>query len=86
MNIGGGTGYLCGVSQVVVVVKSLPASARDIRDLGLIPGLERSPRAGNGNLLQYSCLENSIGRGAWRALGGRGAHSPWGHKESDMTE
>ena len=67
MNIGGGTGYLCGVSQVVVVVKSLPASARDIRDLGLIPGLERSPRAGNGNLLQYSCLENSIGRGAWWA-------------------
>ena len=54
-----------GASQVVVVVKNLPASAGDIRDLGLIPGLGRSPGGGNGNPLQYSCLENPMDRGAW---------------------
>ena len=68
------------------MIKNPPANAGDPRDPGSLPGLGRSPRVGNGNPLQYSCLENSIGRGAWRALGGRGAHSPWGHKESDMTE
>ena len=36
-------------------------------DLGLIPGSERSPGEGNGNLLQYSCLENPMDRGAWQA-------------------
>ena len=40
------------------------ASAEDTGDTGLIPGLGRSPGVGNGNLLQYSCLENSIDRGA----------------------
>ena len=49
------------------VVKNPPANAGDTRDMGLIPGLERSPGVGNGNLLQYSCLENSMGRGAWWA-------------------
>ena len=39
----------------------------DAGDLGLIPDLERSPGKGNGNPLQYSCLKNSIGRGAWWA-------------------
>ena len=68
------------------MIKNLPANAGDPRDPDSIPGLGRSPRVGNGNPLQYSCLENPIGRGAWRAPGGRGAHSPWGHKESDMTE
>ena len=48
-------------------VKNLPANAGDTGDSGLIPGLGRSPREGNGNPLQYSCLENSIDRGAWRA-------------------
>ena len=43
------------------VVKNLPANARDA---DLIPGLGRSPGVGNGNLLQYSCLENSLDRGA----------------------
>ena len=52
-----------------------------IRDPGLIPGLGRSPEGGNGNLLQYSCLENAMDRGAWRAT----VHGV-GHKESDMTE
>ena len=46
------------------MVKNLPASAGDTRDACLIPGLGRSPGAGNGNPLQYSCLENSMGRGA----------------------
>ena len=43
------------------------ASARDAEDLGLIPGLGRSPGEGNGNLLQYSCLENSMDGEAWWA-------------------
>ena len=49
------------------VVKNLPASAGDIRAVDLILGLGRSPGVGNGNLLQYSCLENSMNRGAPRA-------------------
>ena len=49
-------------------------------DLGLIPGLRRSPGEGNGYPLQYSCLENPHGQ---RSLAGYG---PWGHKELDMTE
>ena len=48
------------------MVKNLPASAGDTGDTGSIPGSERSPGEGNGNLLQYSCLENSMDRGAWR--------------------
>ena len=52
---------------MVLVVKNLLASAGDLRDAGLIPGLRRSSREGNGNALQYSCLENSIERRAWRA-------------------
>ena len=50
-----------------LVVKSLPASAGDTGDVGLIPGSGRSPGEGNGNLLQYSCLENPKDRGAWQA-------------------
>ena len=49
------------------VVKNLPANAGDARDLDSIPGLERSLEVGNGNPLQYSCLENSMDRGAWWA-------------------
>ena len=51
-------------SQVVLVVKNLPASAGDIKDAGSIPGLGRSPGGGNGNPLQYSCLENPTDRGS----------------------
>ena len=51
-----------GTSQVALVVKNLPANAGD---LGLIPGLGRAPGEGNGNPLQYSCLENPVDRGAW---------------------
>ena len=44
---------------MALVVKNLPASAGDMGDVGSIPGLEKSPGGGHGNLLQYSCLENS---------------------------
>ena len=53
--------------KVVLVVKNLPANTGDTREVGLIPGLGRSPGGGRGNLLQYSCLENPMDRGAWRA-------------------
>ena len=46
------------------VVKNLPADVGNARDMGLIPGSERSPGEGNGNPLHYSCLENSMDRGA----------------------
>ena len=59
-----------------LVVKNLPASAGDT---GSIPGSGRSPGEGNGNLLQYSCLENPMERGARRAA----VHGV--AKESDMT-
>ena len=49
------------------VVETLPANVGDTRDLGSIPGLGRSPGAGNGNSLQYSCLGNPMDRGAWWA-------------------
>ena len=46
------------------MVKNLPASAREARDMGLIPGSRRCPEDGNGKPLHYSSLENSMGRGA----------------------
>ena len=49
------------------MVKNPPANAGDVRDSGSILGSGRSPGEGNGNLLQYSCLENPMGRGAWWA-------------------
>ena len=49
------------------MVKNLPTNARDARVVSSVPGLGRSPGEGNGNLLQYSCLENPIDRGAWWA-------------------
>ena len=54
-------------SQVALVVKNLPANAGDIREVGLIPGLETSPGRRNGNSFQYSCLETPMGRRAWWA-------------------
>ena len=56
-----------GASQVALGVKNSPANAGDIRDVGLIPGSGRSPGGRHGNPLQYSCLENPMDRGAWRA-------------------
>ena len=54
-------------SQVVRVVKNLPANAGDAKDVGSIPGWGRSPAVGNGNSLQYYCLENSMDGGTWWA-------------------
>ena len=65
---------------MALVVKNLPANAGDINNMGSIPGLGRSPGEGNGNPLQYSCLENSMDRGTWRAT----VHGV--EKDSDMTE
>ena len=62
------------------MVKNPPGNAGDARDTGSIPRLGRALGVGNGNPLQHSCLENSMDR---VALAG---YSPWGHKESDMTE
>ena len=69
-----------GASQVVLVVKNLPANVGDRKDQGLIPGLGRSSGGRHGSPLQYSCLENSHGQ---RSLAG---YSPQGRKELDMTE
>ena len=52
-------------SQVARVVKNPPANAEDVRDAGLIPESGRSAGEGNGNPLQYSCLENPMDGGAW---------------------
>ena len=61
------------------MVKNLPANAGDSRDTGPIAGSRRSPGAGNGISLQYSCLGNPMDRGAWQAVG-------YGVTESDMSE
>ena len=63
---------------MTLVEKKLPANTGDVRDAGSIPGL-RSPGKGHGEPLQYCCLENPMGRGAWWATVHRVA-------ESDMTE
>ena len=57
------------------MIKNKPANAGDIRDIGSIPGLGRSPGGGHGNPLQYSCLENPTDRGAQRAMVHRVAKS-----------
>ena len=54
-------------SQVALMVKNMPANAGDVGDEGLIPGSGRSPGGWHGNPLQYSCLENLMDSGAWRA-------------------
>ena len=55
--------------------KKPPANAGDIRDMGSIPGLGRSPGGGHGNPFQYSCLEKPMDRGAWQATVNRVAKS-----------
>ena len=52
---------------MAIVVKNPPFNVGDLRDMGLVSGLGRSPGGGHGNPLQYSCLENPMDRGAWRA-------------------
>ena len=58
---------LLWTSQLALVIKNLPANSGDARDLGLIPGLGRSPGEGNGDPLQYFCLENPMDREIWQA-------------------
>ena len=62
------------------MVKNPPANAGEAGDAGSIPGSGRSPGEGNGNPLQYSCLENPMDRGAWWAI------VQGGYKELDTTE
>ena len=62
------------------MIKNPPAKAGEVRDAGSIPGLGSSSGVGNGNLLWYSCLENSTDRGAWWT------YSPRDLKELDTTE
>ena len=59
---------MIGASQLALVVKNPPACAGDVRDAGLIPGLGRSPGGRDGNILQYSFLENPMDRGAWQGI------------------
>ena len=59
--------YKFRASWVALAIKNPTAKAGDIRDMGSIPGLGRSPGGGHGNPLQYSCLENPVGRGALQA-------------------
>ena len=56
--------FIREASQVVLMVKNLPASAGDVRDVGSIPGWGRSPGGEPSNPLQYSCLENPMDREA----------------------
>ena len=71
--------FLKRTSQVALVVKNLPDKDGDIKYACLIPGSRRSLGGGNGNPLQYSCLGNPMGRGAWWAI----VH---GVTQSDKTE
>ena len=54
-------------SHVALVEKKPPANVGDVRDVSSIPGSGRFPGGAHGNPLQYSCLENAMDRGAWRA-------------------
>ena len=73
--------HICMYASLVLLVvkKKMPSSAADVRDMGSIPGLGRSPGGGHGNPLQHSCLENPMQRGAWQTAVHRIA-------ESDKTE
>ena len=65
---------------MVLAIRNPPANAGDSRDVGLIPMLGRPPGVGNGNPLQYSCLENSMDEEPG------GLQPTWGPKVSDTTE
>ena len=68
------------------MIKNLPANAGTAGDLDSIPGLGRSPGRGNGNLLQYSCLENPMDRGAWQGTYGVSKGRTRLSKEQRVTE
>ena len=67
-------------SQVTLVVKNPPANSGDARDMSSIAGAGSSPGVGNGTPLQYSCMEK------YHEQGSLAGCSPWGWKQSDMTE
>ena len=76
----GSSGFSVSTTRKLVV-KNTPASSGDIRDLGLIPGLGRSPGGGHGNPLQYSCLENPMGEelgGLW-SVGSQRVWDDWSY-------
>ena len=77
-NIALNFGKSCGTYRASLVTQMVE-SACIAEDLGLIPGLGRSPGEGNGNPLQYSCLGNLMDRGAWWAT------QPMGSQVSDMS-
>ena len=62
---------------MALVVKNLPANAGDKRDAGSIPELGRYPGEGNGNPLQYSCLDNAMDRQAWLSIGLQRVRHNW---------
>ena len=66
------------------MVKNPPTNMDDVRDVGLIPGLGRSPGGGHGNPLQYSCLENLMDRGSWQTTVHRVANSQTKLKQLSM--
>ena len=68
-----------------LVVKNRPARAGDIRDAGSVPACGRSSGEGNGNRLQYSCLENSMDRAAWRAIAHQVARSLTKHSTAQHS-
>ena len=78
--------YSCA-SQVVLVLKNLPATQETQETWVLIPGLGRFPREGNGNPLQHSCLKNTMDRGAWQATGSQSWTwlSKWTHMFTEHT-
>ena len=82
--IGNRLGNYRKASQVAIVVKNLPVNAGNIRDVGSVPGLGRSSGGGHSNPLQYSCLENPMDRGTWRATAHRVARSQTQLKQLSM--
>ena len=75
--------WIIWASQVVLVVKNLPANAGGIREVGLIPGSGRFPEGGHENPLQCSCPGNPVDRGAWPAIVHRVKRA--GHDWSDLA-
>ena len=70
---------------MALVVKNLPANIGDVRDVGSIPGWERSPGGGHRNPLQYSCLEHPMDRGAWWATVHRVSQSRTQQKQLSIS-
>ena len=79
-DIGPGLWVALCTSQLMLVVKNLPANVGDVRDMGSIPGSGNSPGGGDGNALQYFCLENPMDGGAWQATVYKVAKSQTGLK------